>query len=484
MKLKLQACNIWELGQRARQEDSIFPPYGKITAEDRLFVLCDGMGGHDAGDIASSTVAEAMGHAILAHVPNAEGPFTDDQFREALSEAFDALDSKDNGAAKKMGTTMTFLKFHSGGCTIAHIGDSRVYHIRSGATAAETRILFQTTDHSLVNDLVRVGELTPEEAKTSPHKNVITRAMQPNMERRPKADIYHTSDLAAGDYFLMCSDGILEQMEDENLQYIFSEKTGNLAQKADMLIRVTEQNHDNHTAVLVRIDEVIGTPEVLELSAPQPERIAVMYGSPSPRPAARPTVRPKAAPTKAAPTKQPTKPAKPQSNPMIWLLILLMALLCGGGGFYLYTRLSKSDIKKEFTGSPSRGQSKSAKGTPKAMEGTTEEEKPAMPDAQQMVEQAVTNASEAASKAASEAEQAVQNAEQAVQQAAQNAEQAVQNAEQAAQNAAQQAEQAAKQAEQQAKETTNKLKQKQEAAAAALAADEPDDEDDEKEEEE
>lgn len=473
MKFKLQACNIWELGQRARQEDSIFPPYGKITAEDRLFVLCDGMGGHDAGDIASSTVAEAMGHAILAHVPNAEGPFTDDQFREALSEAFDALDSKDNGAAKKMGTTMTFLKFHSGGCTIAHIGDSRVYHIRSGATAAETRILFQTIDHSLVNDLVRVGELTPEEAKTSPHKNVITRAMQPNMERRPKADIYHTSDLAAGDYFLMCSDGILEQMEDENLQYIFSEKTGDLAQKADMLIRVTEQNHDNHTAVLVRIDEVIGTPEVLELAVPQPERIAVMYGSPSPRP----TARPKAAPTKAAPTKQPTKPAKSQSNPMIWLLILLMALLCGGGGFYLYTRLSKSDIKKEFVGSPSRGQSKSVKTTPKAMESTTEEEKSAMTEAQQTVEQAVTNASEAASKAVSEAEQALQNAEQAVQQAAQNAEQA-------AQNAAQQAEQAAKQAEQQAKETANKLKQKQETAAAALAADEPDDEDDENEEEE
>lgn len=452
MKFKLQACNIWELGQRARQEDSIFPPYGKITAEDRLFVLCDGMGGHDAGDIASSTVAEAMGHAILAHVPNAEGPFTDDQFREALSEAFDALDSKDNGAAKKMGTTMTFLKFHSGGCTIAHIGDSRVYHIRSGATAAETRILFQTTDHSLVNDLVRVGELTPEEAKTSPHKNVITRAMQPNMERRPKADIYHTSDLAAGDYFLMCSDGILEQMEDENLQYIFSEKTGDLAQKADMLIRVTEQNHDNHTAVLVRIDEVIGSPEVLELSAPQPERIAVMYGSPSPRPTVRPTARPK-----AAPTKQPTKPAKSQSNPMIWLLILLMALLCGGGGFYLYTRLSKSETKKEFTDTQPRGHSKPAKPTPKAMEGTTEEEKPAMTNAQQTVEQAVTNVSEA--------------------------EQATQNAEQAAQNAAQQAEQAAKQAEQQAKETASKLKQKQEAAAAALATDEPDDEDDEDEEE-
>ena len=152
---------------------------------------------------------------------------------------------------------MTFLKLHDQGCTIAHIGDSRVYHIRPGRTAEDTEILFQTIDHSLVNDLIKIGELTPEEAKTSNQRNVITRAMQPCMERRPRADIYHTSDIRPGDYFMLCSDGILEQMEDENIKHIFSEKYSD-EQKVDMIIKVTQDNRDNHTAFLVHVLDVIG----------------------------------------------------------------------------------------------------------------------------------------------------------------------------------------------------------------------------------
>ena len=89
-------------------------------------------------------------------------------------------------------------------------------------TGKKEDIVFCTRDHSLVNDLIRVGELTPEEAKLSKQKNVITRAMQPNMERHPKADVYHTADIKKGDYFYMCSDGMLEQMEDENILFNFS----------------------------------------------------------------------------------------------------------------------------------------------------------------------------------------------------------------------------------------------------------------------
>jgi serine/threonine protein phosphatase PrpC len=193
----------------------------------------------------------------LANVTDVEGEFTDDNFKAALSAAYDALDVKDDGSPKKMGTTLTFLKFHKGGYTIAHIGDSRVYHIRPGVDAESTEILFQTQDHSLVNDLVRIGEMTPEEAKTSKQRNVITRAMQPNMERRSRADIAHANDIRTGDYFMLCSDGILEQMEDENIKFIFSEKGGDAERKVDMLIKVTENNRDNHTAILVRVDDVI-----------------------------------------------------------------------------------------------------------------------------------------------------------------------------------------------------------------------------------
>ena len=257
MKFRLSAYTIHEQGPRERQEDSLFPAHNGTQQSDRLFIVCDGMGGHSAGDVASSTVCAALSDHILANVTDVEGEFTDDNFKAALSAAYDALDVKDDGSPKKMGTTLTFLKFHKGGYTIAHIGDSRVYHIRPGVDAESTEILFQTQDHSLVNDLVRIGEMTPEEAKTSKQRNVITRAMQPNMERRSRADIAHANDIRMGDYFMLCSDGILEQMEDENIKFIFSEKGGDAERKVGMLIKVTENNRDNHTAILVRVDDVI-----------------------------------------------------------------------------------------------------------------------------------------------------------------------------------------------------------------------------------
>ena len=264
MKYIIEARGIWELGQRKNQEDAIYPALGELKASDRVFVVCDGMGGHDAGEVASQTVCQALANAVLSSSSGTEGEFTEENFNEALSVAYDVLDGKDTGAEKKMGTTMTFLKLHSKGCTIAHIGDSRVFHIRPRKTKEKTRILYQTTDHSLVNDLVRIGELTPEEAKNSTQKNVITRAMQPNMERRSRADVYCSEDIKAGDYFLLCTDGVLEQIEDDNIKFIFSEKGGNIDQKAKMLVDVTSENRDNHSAILVHIKEVSDEKNVVE----------------------------------------------------------------------------------------------------------------------------------------------------------------------------------------------------------------------------
>ena len=266
MKYIIKAYSIWEPGQRVdsegkpHQEDSIFPAYEQQKDTDRLFILCDGMGGHEAGEVASATVCDAMSKSVFESSPDAEGDFSDDYLNKAIADAFDALDASALGnvsTEKKMGTTMTFLKLHSKGCTIAHMGDSRVYHIRSGKGRDDTKILFKTNDHSLVNDLVKVGELTPEEAKLSKQKNIITRAMQPKMERRPKPDVYHTVDIKPGDYFYMCSDGMLEQMEDENLLFNFSEATGDDENKVNILTQATSQNLDNHSAIIIHILDVI-----------------------------------------------------------------------------------------------------------------------------------------------------------------------------------------------------------------------------------
>lgn len=266
MKYKLKVYSIWECGQRTdsqgnpHQEDSIYPEHGKHSELDRLFILCDGMGGHDAGEVASATVCKAMSQSILANVHNKDGFFSSEDFTKALNDAFEALDTRDSGAEKKMGTTMTFLKLHNEGAFLAHLGDSRIYHIRPGKNGESTEILKQTDDHSLINDLIKVGELRKEEARLSKQKNILTRAMQPHMDRRPKADIYTTTDIKPGDYFYMCSDGMLEQPDMEegtSLKNIFSELGGDDENKVEMLKSVTENNKDNHTAIIIHITDVI-----------------------------------------------------------------------------------------------------------------------------------------------------------------------------------------------------------------------------------
>ncbi|MCI7256878.1 MAG: protein phosphatase 2C domain-containing protein [Prevotella sp.] len=260
MRFILLPYSLWEKGKyKKRQEDSIFPELGMAKADDRLFLLCDGIGGHLDGNIASSTVCKVMSQYIHDNSER-EGSFTDNLVTEAIDKALDALDNCDPEHAdddRRMGTTMTMLKFHSQGCTLAHIGDSRIYHIRQGKDRNDTKILFMTTDHSWINDMVKLGNMTEDEAKNCKQKNIITRAMQANMEHRPKADICHIEDVRPDDYFFMCSDGMLNELEDNNLRYIFSKAVATDEERMEMLKQVSEDSHDNHSAYVIHVVDVI-----------------------------------------------------------------------------------------------------------------------------------------------------------------------------------------------------------------------------------
>ena len=344
MKYNLSAFSIWECGQRKdadgnpHQEDNLFPAHEALRETDRLFIVCDGMGGHDSGEVASATVCEAMAQAVAEKTPDAEADFADDTFRYALDRAYDALDERDTGAVKKMGTTLTFLKLHSGGATIAHMGDSRVYHIRPGKDAASTTILHVTKDHSLLNNLLDIGELTEADSPTFHQKNVITRAMQPNTERRSKADLYHTADIRPGDYFYLCTDGMLENTSDDHIRFIFSDAIPE-AEKKDTLIKVTQENRDNHSAIVVHILGVEETDAPAGEAAHQPV-MGIVGDAPDEKKNA-PTEKPTTA------TKEETKPAetaeKKMKNPgrpgrkrrWLGLLVVLMVLTALMAAFWL-----------------------------------------------------------------------------------------------------------------------------------------------------
>lgn len=274
MEFKLQALSIYEYGQRKdkngnpHQEDWIYPSLGTIDNEkDRLFILCDGMGGHAAGEVASAAVCEAMSKTINGTLEKGE-KFSEQLLLDAIAAAYDLLDARDTSedGQKKMGTTMTFLMLHEGGATIAHIGDSRVYHIRP-KTGKKQDVVFCTKDHSLVNDLIKIGEITEEEALNHPQKNVITRAMMPNLEHRHKADIITTKNIRPGDYFYLCSDGMLEQTSNDNLCFILANDVTD-EEKRDMLIKVSKNNRDNHSAHLIHILDVQPASEIEDVSLP------------------------------------------------------------------------------------------------------------------------------------------------------------------------------------------------------------------------
>lgn len=252
MRIKIyQPLAIHELGKRANQEDSIYPIEGKATENDHLFLLCDGMGGHEHGEVASQSICKSLSSFLLQHAVASEG-LEDKLLSDALAYAYEELDKLAIvGDSRQMGTTLTLLYFHSNGCTAAHIGDSRIYHLRPSSHT----ILYKSRDHSLVYDLYQAGELTYEEMKAFPQKNVITRAMIAGDRNHPKPDVIHISDIQPGDYFYICSDGMLEQMEDEELLDVFVANVRD-EEKRQMLISETSDNKDNHSAYIVHIKEV------------------------------------------------------------------------------------------------------------------------------------------------------------------------------------------------------------------------------------
>ena len=253
MKIEIfPPLSIHEIGQRDNQEDAI------AQWDNRLFVLCDGMGGHEKGEVASQAVCQSLVTWFQENVK--DDSFTDDQLHEALVYAYTELDKFDDDSTRKMGTTLTLLYIHSQGVTAAHMGDSRIYHIRLNSSpiggGREGAVFYQSRDHSLVFDLFQAGEITYEEMATFPQKNVITRVLMPGQENRMRPDVVQITDIQPGDYFYMCSDGMLEQMSNDELVAILSSELSD-EEKRQQLIATSTDNQDNHSAWIIHVKDVI-----------------------------------------------------------------------------------------------------------------------------------------------------------------------------------------------------------------------------------
>lgn len=255
MQIELQSIYTFnQLGMRDNQEDSRFPdvdapdPATSIPA----FAVCDGVGGCEKGEVASSTVARSIGEQLKNMRHGDEFSITD--LSQLLQGAYDALDKASSPANRGMATTLTLVVFHSQGCMAAHIGDSRIYQIRPGEG-----IVYRSEDHSLVNALVRSGNVPPDQAETHPRGNVITRCMSANDGTRDRDDatVVNLSDIRPGDYFFLASDGVLHCVDDNMLMEILNSEDSD-ADKMARIADLSRDSIDNNTAALIHIGNVEG----------------------------------------------------------------------------------------------------------------------------------------------------------------------------------------------------------------------------------
>jgi serine/threonine protein phosphatase PrpC len=246
--MKLEAGVATDIGRvREGNEDS-------YLLEPPLYAVADGMGGHRGGEVAS--------HLALTTVEASAGAGTlGDQVREANRAVYE--ESQRDSAVTGMGTTLTAVRVVDGGLRVAHVGDSRAYLMRAGSLR---RI---TEDHTLVNRMVKAGEITPEEAEVHPHRNVLTRALgtEPDVE----VDELEVP-LMDGDRLLLCSDGLFGMVNEDQMQAIL-ETEPDPQKAADRLIRAANRagGVDNIT-VLVLDAHDDGTEPAAPAAGPEPTR--------------------------------------------------------------------------------------------------------------------------------------------------------------------------------------------------------------------
>jgi serine/threonine protein phosphatase PrpC len=222
--------------QREANEDNF------VIAEP-LFVVADGMGGAQAGEVASRTAAD-----VFERAPQSEGSpeeLLTRLTRQANRQIFDMAQS--DATRRGMGTTLTAAMVWAEGVSLGHVGDSRAYRLRDGHLDQLTH------DHSLVAELQRSGQLTAEAAENHPQRSIITRALGPESDVEVDAQT-HTA--RAGDTYLLCSDGLTGMVPDPEIEGILR-SAGSLRDAAEALIRAANQSggKDNITVVLFRLGD-------------------------------------------------------------------------------------------------------------------------------------------------------------------------------------------------------------------------------------
>jgi len=264
---KLTWAGLTDVGRKRTENEDAFV----VDPDLGIYVVCDGMGGHASGEVASAMTTEEMhvffqkrldGDRSLPYQGEAGATMAELIISNSIQHANDKVyvagmrDPKLEG----MGTTVVAVAEYEDKLILAHVGDSRIYRLRGGRLEQVTR------DHSLLNHKIDLGELkSQEEIDTFKHGNVIVRAVGLKDYVRPETSIH---ERVPGDIYLLCSDGLSDMVDDWSIENVLEANQDDLDEAAGILIRMANDRggKDNITAVLVRVDD---EPEEVEAEAPQ-----------------------------------------------------------------------------------------------------------------------------------------------------------------------------------------------------------------------
>ena len=291
---------------RANNEDSYL-----VDGDHQLYAVADGIGGHRGGEVASRTAIEALRATVASGRP----------VNEAITRANSAVLERAAGDSELtgMGTTMTAVVV--GGAQqllVGHVGDSRAYLLHEGIL---TRV---TDDHSLVEELVREGRLTAEQAESHPRRNIVTRAL--GVDAEVEVDLF-TVDVIPGDRIVICSDGLTTMVRERDIERLLRNEP-DAQRAAELLVDAANRagGEDNTTVVVVEVVEVDAA------TVPDPD---ALVAAAEPAPAYRAPMRP--APEPLVDTRVPRASWGSRIRGALLLfvpLILVLAIAVGGVGYY------------------------------------------------------------------------------------------------------------------------------------------------------
>lgn len=245
----LRSYAITDIGRRRKlNQDFVYLSEEPIGNLPNVFIVADGMGGHNAGDFASRYAVETIIEEITSSSEKDPEVILDNAIEKA--NTYTRRKANEDAALTGMGTTVVIASCLDRHLKVANVGDSRLYLVND-------KIEQITIDHSLVEEMVRMGGIDRESARNHPDKNIITRAI--GARDTVEADFFDL-ELEDGDMVLLCSDGLTNMVEDETIRLILKGE-GNLRERAEELIRVANDNGGKDNISVIIIEPLMGEVE-------------------------------------------------------------------------------------------------------------------------------------------------------------------------------------------------------------------------------